>query len=396
MNNGILEVGTNGGPISDWGGSATTTTATLTNNSLATFRSGLRMGVFGGGGTTNATISGGARLVSHDSLVTGGEAASNVTLNVTGGRVDSDGLITLQRGTTTTVSSAGLMEGQDITLGSSGGTTITTVTGVDSLLKARGALTAGRSSIETNVGQSIVNNALVEAIFGSQIRSDLTNAGTLNLFGSTITRGLTLQSGSVMNVEEAAVGSLTQQAGADIRFGLLSASDFGKLTVTGAANLAGNFVVTLDSNFTPTAGMTFPIFTASSIVGEPNFDFSAATLPSGLGWAVDFQPTSLGLAVIPVFVLHGDYNQDDVVDAEDYTVWRDALGSSVTLPNDSTPGAVTQADYVVWKNNFGQSGNMNLLAATASVPEPTSMVLLLALFASCGIATRSTVRCPNT
>ena len=57
--------------------------------------------------------------------------------------MESDGTISLERGTTTTVSSAGVMEGQSITLGSSGGTTITTVTGVNSLLKSRGTLTAG-------------------------------------------------------------------------------------------------------------------------------------------------------------------------------------------------------------------------------------------------------------
>ncbi len=96
------------------------------------------MGIFGSGGTTNATISGGARLVSNGSLSAGGSDASNVTLNVTGGRVESDGTISLERGATTTVSSAGVIEGQNVVLGSSGGTTITTVTGVGSLLKVAG------------------------------------------------------------------------------------------------------------------------------------------------------------------------------------------------------------------------------------------------------------------
>ena len=72
MNNGGLTVGTTGGTISDWGGSGTTTTATLTNNAVATYNSGLRMGVLGSGGTTNATISGGARLVSNGSFSAGG------------------------------------------------------------------------------------------------------------------------------------------------------------------------------------------------------------------------------------------------------------------------------------------------------------------------------------
>jgi len=57
----------------------------------------------------------------------------------------------------------------------------------------------------------------------------------------------------------------------------------------------------------------------------------------------------------------GDYNGDNVVNAADYTVWRNALGQSIALPNEdpgTTPGSVTPEDYTVWKNNFGntQSG----------------------------------------
>jgi hypothetical protein len=51
----------------------------------------------------------------------------------------------------------------------------------------------------------------------------------------------------------------------------------------------------------------------------------------------------------------GDYNGNGVVDAADYTVWRDNLGSATTLPNDATPG-VSLEDYNVWKTNFGSSG----------------------------------------
>ena len=38
--------------------------------------------------------------------------------------------------------------------------------------------------------------------------------------------------------------------------------------------------------------------------------------------------------------LDGDYNNNGVVDAADYSVWRDRLGTSAVLPNDATPGAV--------------------------------------------------------
>ena len=41
------------------------------------------------------------------------------------------------------------------------------------------------------------------------------------------------------------------------------------------------------------------------------------------------------------------------MNAADYTVWRNKLGSSTSLPNDNTPG-VTQYDYDLWKASFGE------------------------------------------
>ena len=53
--------------------------------------------------------------------------------------------------------------------------------------------------------------------------------------------------------------------------------------------------------------------------------------------------------------LVGDYNNSGTVDLADYVVWRNALNQAVTLPNDSTPGMVTQADHDVWRANFGRT-----------------------------------------
>jgi hypothetical protein len=63
--------------------------------------------------------------------------------------------------------------------------------------------------------------------------------------------------------------------------------------------------------------------------------------------------------------LPGDFNGDGMVDAADYTVWRDGLGSSHTTE-----------DYETWKMNFGRTlpGGGSL---TAAVPEPISSILLI-------------------
>lgn len=54
----------------------------------------------------------------------------------------------------------------------------------------------------------------------------------------------------------------------------------------------------------------------------------------------------------------GDYTNNGVVDAADYTVWRDNEGTALALPN-RAPGAtgnVGAADYTAWKNNYGVTG----------------------------------------
>jgi hypothetical protein len=56
--------------------------------------------------------------------------------------------------------------------------------------------------------------------------------------------------------------------------------------------------------------------------------------------------------------LLGDYDGDGVVDAADYTVWRDTKGQSVaayTGADGSGNGVVDQVDYDVWVAHFGQT-----------------------------------------
>lgn len=83
----------------------------------------------------------------------------------------------------------------------------------------------------------------------------------------------------------------------------------------------------------------------------------------------------------------GDYNDDGIVNAADYALWRDRLGSiSPPLANDSTPGSVSQEDYGVWRSQFGATAGSGASAAIgASVPEPATWCL--SLLAAMGIVT---------
>ncbi|QDU89779.1 hypothetical protein Pla175_31740 [Pirellulimonas nuda] len=60
---------------------------------------------------------------------------------------------------------------------------------------------------------------------------------------------------------------------------------------------------------------------------------------------------------VPSSAANGDYNGDGVVDAADYTFWRDRLGSATPLPNDNGLGTpIGQAHYDLWKTGFGSTG----------------------------------------
>ncbi|MGL4513992.1 MAG: sugar-binding protein [Lacipirellulaceae bacterium] len=56
----------------------------------------------------------------------------------------------------------------------------------------------------------------------------------------------------------------------------------------------------------------------------------------------------------------GDYTADGFVNAADYTAWRDALGSSVSVPGNGADGSgngvIDQADYTAWQSAYGARG----------------------------------------
>lgn len=73
--------------------------------------------------------------------------------------------------------------------------------------------------------------------------------------------------------------------------------------------------------------------------------------------------------------LVGDYNRNGIVDAADYTVWRDALGTVTELENDLLGETVGQAQYNQWVANFGNT--MEQFA----VPEPGSFFFVISMTA---------------
>ena len=81
--------------------------------------------------------------------------------------------------------------------------------------------------------------------------------------------------------------------------------------------------------------------------------------------------------------LPGDYNEDGVVDAADYTIWRNNVGDSVVrLPNAFGAGAIGLEQYDLWRQQYGSELQLGI-GQGAIVPEPNSMALALIVTLFC-------------
>jgi hypothetical protein len=131
-------------------------------------------------------------------------------------------------------------------------------------------------------------------------------------------------------------------------------------------------------------GASFDLGTAFTIGGTEDlaFSFLLTSDTAGNGFAGEVRYAGGGLV--------GDYNGDGFVNLADYTVWRDTLGSTTNLAADgNNNGSIEAGDYGVWKSNFGSSsGGGALVASSAQVPEPSTVVLLSQLSAVGFIARR--------
>jgi formylglycine-generating enzyme required for sulfatase activity len=121
-----------------------------------------------------------------------------------------------------------------------------------------------------------------------------------------------------------------------------------------------------------------------------NATYLASSLfASGQGISADSEASSVGFRVARVVpqLAPGDYNGDGYVDAADYTIWRDTLGSHSDLRANgdntgSSMNVIDAADYDVWKTNYGQPSGTAAVSNQA-VPEPTTGTLLCAAAIFC-------------
>jgi hypothetical protein len=276
------------------------------------------------------------------------QMGDNATLNITSGWIKvEDTPAPLSNGVTVIGDNAGATAALNL----SGGK-LTTKT----LLKGAGGsfnFTGGTLSAET-VGFTLVNN------------------------GGTIAPG---ESPGVTHV----MGDLVLDSGTlEIEIGGTGVGEYDMLVVDGGTMLGGVLkVLAIDLGagaYAPQLGDEFALVASQNGFNESMFDgFDLPTLGAGLEWALATDDMQLLLSVVEAAVgLAGDYNNDGMVDAADYTVWRDSLASGTPLLNETASlGTVDQDDYAAWKTNFGATLNNNGSGSLGAVPEPSTCLLLL-------------------
>lgn len=120
------------------------------------------------------------------------------------------------------------------------------------------------------------------------------------------------------------------------------------------------------------------------VVGDLNTNFvfdPTGETPRGaiieLGASISVNGLAALLATATPEGIAGDYNDNGIVDAADYTVWRNRVGQDVDLPNDPIGGTIGQAHYNQWKGNFGMSSGGNAATFAGAVPEPATIGIAL-------------------
>ncbi|MCA9238808.1 MAG: hypothetical protein KDA37_01350 [Planctomycetales bacterium] len=183
--------------------------------------------------------------------------------------------------------------------------------------------------------------------------------GEFNLMGGVLSAdtvgfdlvndGGTIAPGSSVGVTQV-LGHLTLNSGA-LAIELASPTEADLIEVTGALAMGGDLSVSLLDGFNPESG-SWLIATAASFTGA----FDSITP----GFIISQQGNNLLLSIGAG--LPGDFNGDGTVNAADYTVWRDGLGTQYQA-----------SDYQLWRDNYGAT--QGLVQRGQAAPEPSAIIL---------------------
>jgi T5SS/PEP-CTERM-associated repeat protein len=279
---------------------------------------------------------------------------NNGILDITGGGSVSSGNVFIGR---TNTNGAVTVYGQGSRLDTVAGLIKVGDQGIGSLRVQNGGMVSAPGGVS-------VNNVLSILFGDGTIVGNVTNSGSV-----VPANGVAGNSTGTLSINGDYSQGLSAGAG-KLQIVLAAPTRFGKLDVTGNVALGGGTLeVSLTGGFVPSLGTQFDILDwGGSLIGK----FTNVEIPK-LGGLIDWDTSQLYttgvISVIgPPPNLPGDFNVDGKVDAADYVVWRNGLGSTYT-----------QDHYNAWRANFGRTAGSAAGAtidlpssAHAAVPEPAT------------------------
>ncbi len=307
--------------------------------------------------TSSLTVKSGAQL---EPISAGNYAFGTGPLNLNGtGIAAFPGVIRPSTNLAITIPNATVLESDSTVHVQGSATGSLTFTGI---MSGPGRFTAGAAAHDANLGQIVLGGT------NSYAGGTTVNGGSLvAATGSTTALGtgnVTVESANLVFAGSAA--KLLIQSGATNAI-----ADTATLSLAG-----GNVVGVADDGYAELDGGINETIAGLVLGGVTKAPGIYGSSSSGAPLANQFDEFFSGSGTVTVLapaVLAGDYNNNGVVDAADYVLWR----NGGPLQNDPIGPPIGPAQYDQWKANFGKPvsgvGSSNGLG---QVPEPTTIAMV--------------------
>jgi fibronectin-binding autotransporter adhesin len=233
-------------------------------------------------------------------------------------------------------------------------------------------------------GSLLVNNTAGSGTGSSNVA---VTAGTLGGTG-TIAGTVTVASAARVapgssGIESLDVGGLTLSAGSFLDFDLAAPGTSDLINVTNVDGLTINGVGSV--NLTNAGGLAAGSYTLIDYAGVlqggdiASFLSQTPTGPAGFNYSLVDTGSTIDLSVAAIAGDDADFNNDGIVDAADYVLWRkfaNTMGTGTQPTGDANGDTnVDGLDYDIWRQQFGEASGAGSDAG-GQVPEPATAVML--------------------
>ncbi|MEQ8837125.1 MAG: hypothetical protein RID07_10020, partial [Lacipirellulaceae bacterium] len=336
----------------------------LTGGTIDSERVNLQFGgQLSGNGSVNARVlaATGSTIMATGSLALG-DATSNSGFY-------SNGDVQIQSGATTLhdANDAVFDSGANVTLGNGSGGSANLIAN-NGLTLDFGGNVSGFGTIDTpdNSATPVINNG---NITGNSLAEPITLTGFVKGVGTCDNCNITGTDSPGFSPATVNRGSVSYNGTLEIELGGTGQGEFDRLEHilgAGIADLGGTLEVSLLGGFTPVAGDTFEIITATSVQDV----FAVENFPTlaGLEWNVLYGSNNVVLEVLAA--LAADTEPDGDVDGADF----------LTLQR-TDPSLIPS-----WQTEYGTTAS---LASSQNVPEPSALLLLISSLYSFSCLRRS-------